>query len=70
MVDCYLEAAECDSATDQQKAALKSKAQSVYCYFKDALDAPKQVGSQRSYTLILHFERLHSVIVKHFHERS
>ena len=36
----YLKAAE--KSTDQQKAGLKSKAQSVSCYLKDALDAPTQ----------------------------
>ena len=37
MVDCYLEAAESDSAIDQQKVGLKSEGQSVSLFFKDPL---------------------------------
>lgn len=37
MADCYLEAAESDCAIDQQRAGLKSVAQSVSCYVKDTL---------------------------------
>ena len=56
MEDCYFEAAESDSNINQHKASLKSKAQSVSCYLKDALDAPTQASSHCS------FERLLSVI--------
>ena len=48
-MDRYAESAE----SDQQEAGLKSKAQSVCVYFfnlKDALVAPTQVASLRSYT--------------------
>ena len=53
MAGFYLETAESDSAMDKQKAGLKSSAQSVSCYLKDALYTPTQAGSYHSYTVIL-----------------
>lgn len=41
MLDCYYKPAESDSTIDQQKAGLKQKTQSIYCYLKDALHALK-----------------------------
>ena len=66
MVDYYFEAAESDSAIDQQKAGLKSKVQSVSCYLKDILDTPTHMGSHRSYTRILLIQRQLSFIVNIF----
>ena len=44
IADCNLEAVESNSIVDQQKAVLKSKVQSVFCYLKEGLfrkcDAP------------------------------
>ena len=44
MEHCHLGAAESSSATDEQKAGLKSKLQSVSHYLKDTLDMPTQVA--------------------------
>ena len=57
MEDCYFEAAESDSTINQQKAGLKTEAQSVSYYLKDTLEAPTQASSHCS------FERRLSVIL-------
>ena len=63
IMDWYLKAAE--KTTDQRKAGLKSKAQCVSCYLKDALDAP----TQRPHTDFMIGEAASSYF-KHFHECS